>query len=1365
MTYAYCSYRDVKQRTTASPYYFATDHLHDDKTIKKYIECINTKKLVEIALQQDDHLYEILTNLNRKLYIDVDKIEWSLTVLYDNIQKLLTLLYKLLSVKINIDDVIVLTNDPIDGVYSSVHLIVNISMTYTDQKCLTEYINATTDFVLDTKVYTAYRLFRCMNQSKLNKTPMRLLSKHTILDTLVNITDHLPIYTFNQVYTPPMTRTMTEVKTPTDMIEHFLITKDPALFEKNTKKIWSSITKIIHQYPEIYNLDEWLKQSSELSSYSYDQNKTYVDALNMDFEYEDENYVYVIANTILEGDIHYIKPFMTSRVLEEHLLQYFPSTLLDTILECIYERTVLSEYKGKKFYKRTFYYNEEDYDVNTKTGFITSKSFIQNYHYDLIEPTELPTIIRLNTIQDARERLECFMENDSKLFVLKSAWGTGKTQHCLKRIVELYSTYRILLITSVNSLNLTMTTQLNQYIQELYDGKATPEQLFYSHLDTQKDKTIQLKQCTKVVCSIQSLCKIDNTAFDIIFIDEFESVMNAYYAHQTFKHQSIQSLYHTMTNIVNISGKVVVLDADISQDKLELIQTILGQPKTEIYKNNQLSFRGVEYEIHNCELECYLLMLIEEQLNDVKLVIPCASRKNALYVLYVLTNTMSENNELKKINEKYATLVKDYYDKIKHKTILYIDRDGVKLYKTNGVFHDYSIYTNNDVYVNLDAFIQLHNVDVFIYTPTITTGLSINESYFDKSYAIACHLSVNYKEFIQMMMRTRKLNHNQSNILIHSTQFKAYQSQTTMKQILSSQIHRAKLINGIIYSKDEREYTDATVVNEIMMELEQMNNNDIELLTTQSYCKCQLINMLNLKHTKDNFVFNFITVLKYHQLSYHYTQRRSTLVGYVDMEANKEAQYTNDFNQWNAVPILSYGDYTRVRLQNYFKDKPIPVVYDLMLYLEEPTEDPTIKSMYWKTHTLFNLLKVYAFHIPCITQITEYFENGIDVNTLTHIHTILTSSNITADVDVAFQDVWNTYKHDMVWKIYIQDNQYNKVYALRRFMKKPITLESIKTYTDKDAIKMDLSILKTISDIFHIDLHHPTEITLTNTQLWKNMATLHERIPTIYKYLKNIDFTISPTNATFRKEMYNYIKHQLKEHLDWTIYYQKDKNTTRPSDKLQLEPRRTWMDYNLPKEVLPPTFHARNPHLLELQPKPIPLNKVIVVDTTKEASLIILLEKGKYIPNTDKLALYKTMLMNAYAEYVLKYSRLDYVEKLMSETYFHHPHITMTTTESKYDHTYYTPSRNKKTITIPVSHSTVSHFIPQDNHYVKTEDKLITRPYAYTEKVIPTLHRPNGSFLDNFVADMLNECICCLELEQELKQIHEKKTLKSLVEV
>jgi len=93
-----------------------------------------------------------------------------------------------------------------------------------------------------------------------------------------------------------------------------------------------------------------LKQSAELSSYSYEQNKSYVESLDLDFDYDDDNYLYVIANTILEGDTHYIKPVVASVVLEQYVLRYFPSTAIPYILDCIYERTVLYKDKREKHF-------------------------------------------------------------------------------------------------------------------------------------------------------------------------------------------------------------------------------------------------------------------------------------------------------------------------------------------------------------------------------------------------------------------------------------------------------------------------------------------------------------------------------------------------------------------------------------------------------------------------------------------------------------------------------------------------------------------------------------------------------------------------------------------------------------------------------------------------------------------------------------------------------------------------------------------------------------------------------------------------------------------------------------------------------
>jgi len=103
-------------------------------------------------------LYEILTNLNRKLYIDIDHIRWTETELDHCLTTLLHTLSTLLRVVILKSSVIVLCNPPVEDHYTSIHLIfTTLCMDYPDQKLLMDYINATSEFELDTRVYTSFR--------------------------------------------------------------------------------------------------------------------------------------------------------------------------------------------------------------------------------------------------------------------------------------------------------------------------------------------------------------------------------------------------------------------------------------------------------------------------------------------------------------------------------------------------------------------------------------------------------------------------------------------------------------------------------------------------------------------------------------------------------------------------------------------------------------------------------------------------------------------------------------------------------------------------------------------------------------------------------------------------------------------------------------------------------------------------------------------------------------------------------------------------------------------------------------------------------------------------------------------------------
>jgi hypothetical protein len=58
------------------------------------------------------------------------------------------------------------------------------------------------------------------------------------------------------------------------------------------------------------------------------------------------------------------------------------------------------------------------------------------------------------------------------------------------------------------------------------------------------------------------------------------------------------------------------------------------------------------------------------------------------------------------------------------------------------------------------------------------------------------------------------------------------------------------------------------------------------------------------------------------------------------------------------------------------------------------------------------------------------------------------------------------------------------------------------------------------------------------------------------------------------------------------------------------------------------------------------------------------------------------------------------------------------------------------------------------------EDKVISRPYVYTQKVLNTRRRPNGSFIEDFVSDIINDVICRIEIKEELKTIPTRELVK-----
>ena len=1298
MLLQYGSYKDlVKDKQALYP--FAVDSPYEGKIVKKYVSNIESLSQIEELLSTDRNVYEVIRTITRKLYIDIDKVKLDCGELIQCVRQINSQLEKHLNVKISMDDVVILTNPPMDDIYSSVHIIYNtIVMDYLPMKKLIQYINDTSDLVLDDRVYTDNRLFRCLNQSKMyiNKIgmPLIIFNQHnhktpSISETMVSHTKGIKYYTFNEVFEIKKSKSL--FKTPTEIIQVMIDNKYDCLFQDNRAGMWCKITQVIYQFPNIYNMNVWLEQSAQLSNeYSYEDNIIFLENIeDDDFEYNDENYLYYIINKkIPNQDIHYTRSTHSNQKVEEYLLEFFPQNKVDELMDMILEPPKKDESL------KVFSHNKLNYVLDKTTGFIYSdnddnqSSFKINYYYDLIEPTELKSIESLSTIEDAREKLLEFMESNDKLYVLKSAWGTGKTHNILKEAVKRNKLNKILVITGINSLNQTMTLELNKYLTELFEDDVPPNTLFVSHLECQTNKNIVLKKSNKVVCSIQSLMKIESECYDIVFIDEFESVLNGYYGYTTFKHQSINSLFNTLRNILRRSEKIITLDADISEPKINLLISMIGENNSyKIYKNLTKSFQSVQFNIHNDNFKSYMLHILSDQIDDKKLVIASATRMKAKKILYMLSNTMSEKDTLKNIDTEYSKLVEKYYDSIKDKIILYVDRDGIILYKTNGKHHVGTKYTNEEVYNNTDKFIQEHNVHTFIYTPTITTGISINELYFDKCYGISSNNSVVFNEFIQMLMRTRKHIMNEVNIWIQPHLFKPNSQQIATEHVLKSQTSRIHLLNEFNYKQNQE--LKMTIDTELSFTLEDYNNNGVQKLTTEHYCILQLINMCNLTNTKDNFVFNLLSTLKYHKLNIKYYQGKSKIKDdMIDDTKNKKAMKELDYDQWCLIPFMKFKDFVVEYVRYSAINKPKPNIIDIHLeylnkYYKEPLEEN--KEIYYKSKNIYFLLKIqntqYKLIQDCFKLMNEpTLENIYELDTMLNnsmnqdndvmiqnihrnINTLLKNhskdSKIIQDCYTLISSLSNietnyVYVHEMcdnyieetighydmnaIWDLYINRGKYADVYKIRSFVNSETNTYINKlTYTEEDVIKLDKQIMRVLCKHFSIDFNDPQTIVLTNKEFIAIFVKIQLELETLYHYVndKPIECIADPKHPSYKSGMFNYMSKKLKT-IDYMIQYENSKHTTRGSDKMFIAPNSSEakdfiVDYKcMNKQVS--AVKRLDEMFPYLQSRPykstLELYKSIQeIPIEKLNELIIKVGKNKYLSNKDKQSLCYMLIM------------------------------------------------------------------------------------------------------------------------------------------
>jgi len=794
-------------------YLFAQDYKYKNKILKQFINTTNIRDCKEIY-KKEKYLYELLYNQRRKIYFDL--IDHTTTINKSDFDIYITdfiiMINKELDIKTTANDYIILVDDLIN--ISSCHIILkNYSMDYLEQKQFTIFLNSQYTIYADEKVYTKNRLFRLPIKSKIDqKKPLLIYNKDVkfnIHDMLINVTTDTTTLKYNHVEAVTVSKNNKDDKEikefdKLNMIYNILPDLNITFF-KNAND-WKHTTRIIKKH-DLYNLNTWAKISIEKLTcsplkYTYQQNQEFIKSIDTTLIKSS----YTLLLQILNKHLPY-HAVTTKNYISNELINFIHITYnieIDEIKQTLFKTPKNGIYKINNIF------------VDVKSGFIQDdKNNIVNYYYDHINKLNKPneTIFNniINNISEVTPFIETFKLNDNQNLFISSKWGTGKTSTIIKDIVK-HKRTSILFITESNTLNGKLKTDFIKY-------------RFKSH----QDKPLHnLSKCENVICSVQSIHRIKNKHFDLVVIDETESIFNAYISNSTFTNKNnkdssnIKKSFEILTDILKQSTNNIFLDADLSQARIEIIQKMLINKKPTYIKNLQNPFSEYTANLYK-EKKQFLSKLYESLEQNKKVIIPSGA------VSFVIT-------EYNNIKTKYP-----------NKNILMINKDGVTLhsekekYEKRNVLYDGTNF-KMDFLNDLEKNIENYYIDVFLYSPTIKTGVSINNEYFNVCFAYGVEKSINNFEFIQMIMRARRLKNKEFNI--YTPTYKPYKPNIKLNDIFNNNEIRTKLLK----------------------ELE-----DVEFITDNEHFNyIQSLNVSNSINSQQAFTQQILRCLQYHQLKYKY---------------------------------------------------------------------------------------------------------------------------------------------------------------------------------------------------------------------------------------------------------------------------------------------------------------------------------------------------------------------------------------------------------------------------------------------------------------------------------------------------------------
>lgn len=429
-----------------------------------------------------------------------------------------------------------------------------------------------------------------------------------------------------------------------------------------------------------------------------------------------------------------------------YVMQEYESRVLETMYNfliennCIHNNICVLCADGIMIEKQYYYNNiliDMEEAIYNKTNFklkLSTKPMLKGYNnilnnhlkpdYVYLNKNSIKInskyLINENDNNNMKLNVNHFFNSNIKVLNVKSPYGTGKTT-MLKYILSNYcinnNNKRILYLSYRKTLSMDLYNSFKDYN-------------FVSYREF-KDNN-KLRKQNRLIIQVESLYKLEDPiinnfmlmryipTFDIIIIDETESVLNQYQSTQTFKDKARET-FELMTSMCKSCNKIIALDGDMSERAYRYLHNFGNSMNIiNIYQTKQKYY----------ELNSDIIQFRESIFNDLK---------NGHKVVLVSMSSVMCDDIILQIKKKFP------YKKIKCYTALTDDEQ--KQLDFDNVNETWS------------------KLDFLCYSPTIEAGVDFNKIHFTKMYGYICSKSCSARSFMQMMGRIRYIKSDHINIL------------------------------------------------------------------------------------------------------------------------------------------------------------------------------------------------------------------------------------------------------------------------------------------------------------------------------------------------------------------------------------------------------------------------------------------------------------------------------------------------------------------------------------------------------------------------------------------------------------------------